>query len=297
MFVVSFYRFFVVGDPTSLAKSIEEVCEKEGVSGTVLVAAEGVNAALAHRNQGQLGRLVDHLLSIADLTDICPIWTEAENQSTVFDKLKVQVTEEIVTFGHAYDFEKPPLPKLNPEQWVSFITDPNTISLDVRNRYETRLGRFKGSFDPKTDTFKEFSNYLMVQNHFQKDQPIGIYCTGGIRCEKAAQTMQALGYENVYQLGRGILGYFESGSPDSLWDGECFVFDKRVSLTSELKTGSAELCLACRYPLTVEDRQSINFEYGISCHHCFDELTEERRVNLAERKRQWNGSQLQRDPR
>tara|TARA_B100000029_G_scaffold363741_1_gene356867 strand:- start:49718 stop:50542 length:825 start_codon:yes stop_codon:yes gene_type:complete len=205
-----------------------------------------------------------------------------------FYRLKVKVKKEIITFyGKSINPNTSRGNSLDPEAWQQLIRGDDVIILDVRNKYETKLGAFRNSIDPNTNSFTEFKDFIDSKLDSYKNKRIAMYCTGGIRCEKASMYLNSLGHKDVYQLNGGILKYLESIKPsDSTWDGECFVFDNRVSVTHDLEPGSYELCNGCREPISHRDQESEYYEAGVSCPACFHNLTEQKMKGSRDRSRQ-----------
>jgi UPF0176 protein len=204
--------------------------------------------------------------------------------------MKVRLKKEIVTIG---------LPEINPnkkvgtyvrpEDWNELISDPNVIVIDTRNKYETKIGSFQNALDPETSSFREFPDWVkkFKNSEDNTNKKIAMFCTGGIRCEKASSLMKEEGFEDVYHLQGGILKYLETvDKENSLWNGECFVFDQRVCLTDELEVGSYKMCFACRMPITEEEMQNEKYIEGISCIYCYDKTTEEKKERFGSRQKQ-----------
>ncbi len=286
MNVVSFYRFTDIDDPLPLCDDLQELCEKHGLLGTVLVAKEGVNGTLAG-NDAVLQTICRWLQSELALAE--PIdgrWTEAAEAP--FQRLRVVLKKEIVALGRP-DL-RPAQDKsthVGPQQWNELLANPQTLVVDTRNHYEVELGTFRNSIDPATDSFRQFQDFAEKLAETGVDRPLAMFCTGGIRCEKAAALMQALGFDEVYQLHGGILNYLEN-VPDSenQWHGECFVFDKRVAVDRDLAEGGYVQCHACRRPLSSEDLASPDYREGVSCPGCIGTLEDDRAARLEERRKQ-----------
>ena len=207
-----------------------------------------------------------------------------------FNRMKVRIKREIVTIGD--DSINPNIISgdyVKPENWNELISDPEVIVIDTRNTYETKIGKFKNAIDPKTNSFREFPDWVKnfkkeVKN---KDTKIAMYCTGGIRCEKSTSLMKKEGFNNVFHLEGGILKYLEKMSDDeTLWDGECFVFDDRVALDDQLEVGSYQMCYACRMPLKKTDLKDDKYEKGVSCHYCYNKTSEQRKERFLSRQKQ-----------
>ena len=253
--------------------------------GTILLAEEGINGTIAGPENGVKAVLkflrADYRLSgLADKQS----WAD----EAPFYRIKVRLKREIVTLG---------VPELNPaenagiyvkpSEWNDLIASDDVVVVDTRNDYEVDIGTFKGALDPKTTSFREFPSWVKNQLKGRNDTKIAMFCTGGIRCEKSTAYMKSLGYENVYHLEGGILKYLEEVPPnESLWQGECFVFDHRVSVGHGLKTGPYDLCHACRHPITEEDKHSDNFIKGVSCPRCHDEHSIAQKKRFADRQHQ-----------
>lgn len=286
MFIASFYKFVQLQELAELRDSVELICGEKGVKGTVVLAPEGINASIGAFSEKDLEVCLDEILDSLSLDNLLINRSESGPTTDVFEQLLVRVREEIVTFGKSFDFSKPKQPHADSNSWDRMLVDPNCYILDVRNEYEVRLGRFERSISPNTHSFGEFRDWAENAEPDLKKVPIGIYCTGGIRCEKAAQLLDESGFESVTQLDGGILNYLASNPDSSHWNGECFVFDKRVSVAADMQEGTATQCHACRRPLTREDRETDHYEEGISCPHCWNEIPDKRRDGLRERAKQ-----------
>lgn len=271
MKVVSFYRFFDLADPEALRVRLMDVCETQKLLGTVLLAKEGFNGTLAGDAEA-VQAVFDFLRDFLSLPGaIDARWTDADEAP--FRRLRVKVKNEIVTLGRA-DIKphKQTGTQLSAEQWNRLIADPETLIIDTRNHYEIEVGTFPGALDPGNDSFREFPKFAEKLAAEGTDRTLAMFCTGGIRCEKATALMLELGYKEVYQLQGGILNYLEqTRHGKNLWDGECFVFDSRVAVDRDLAEGGYVQCHACRRPLTTEDIASVDFVKGVSCPKCINE--------------------------
>ena len=283
--VATFYRFTDLPDCGQWASNLKETCGRHDIRGTIIIAPEGLNATLSGPKPG-----VDAVIAFiraderfADLPH-----RECETERPTFHRLRIYLRDEIVTFGD---------PELNPsdgageyvspEDWNAILDDPNLLLLDVRNDYEVELGTFRGAMNPATSTFGEWKSYVKKELAEDKERPVAMFCTGGIRCEKASAHLLAEGFQNVRHLRGGILHYLEKVKPeDSLWEGECFVFDQRVAVVHGLKEGKSRLCFGCRAPLKTEDLRSPLYEEGISCPKCFEQTDEELKARRHERHSQ-----------
>lgn len=287
--VIAFYKFVALADPAALQQPLREGLEALGVKGTVLLAREGVNGTIAgpDQNMGAALALLKDLPGCADLDS-----KASTARDMPFLRLKVRLKQEIVTMGVP---EADPTclvgDYVTPEAWNDLIRDPDTVIIDTRNQYEIALGTFQGAIDPETEAFRDFPAWFdafRVRLEAEGRTPrIAMFCTGGIRCEKATSYVRAAGLDQVYHLQGGILKYLETvPEADSLWQGECFVFDERVSVGHGLKQGDYELCHACRMPVSAADRTRPDFEVGVSCRHCHDTFSPERLSALRERQKQ-----------
>ena len=286
MKVVSFYRFVDVPDPQELCAGLQALCDDNGLLGTILVASEGVNGTIAGSERA-VRTVLEYLGEELKLVEkIDGRWTVAATPP--FRRMRVRVKSEIVTLGRP-DI-RPQLhtgKHVSPAEWNRLIADPDTLLIDTRNHYEIEVGTFPGAIDPKTDSFRQFADFASELGDADKARPLAMFCTGGIRCEKASALMQELGFSEVYQLQGGILNYLENVSADdSKWQGECFVFDARVAIDRDLAEGGYVQCHACRRPLSTEDLDSPAYREGVSCPKCIDELEPDRAVRLEERRRQ-----------
>ena len=283
--VATFYKFTALPDYAALQQPLKGICETNDIKGTILLAQEGINGTIAGTEAG-VNAVLSYIQSDARLSGIDIKYSPARKPP--FEKLKVRLKKEIVTIG---------LPEVSPtqqvgtyvtaEEWNNIISDPEVTVIDTRNDYEVGMGTFKGAIDPETATFTEFPDYANNNLNPQKNKKVAMFCTGGIRCEKASSYLLSQGFEEVYHLKGGILKYLEEiPAEQSLWQGECFVFDERVAIKHGLETGSYALCYACGHPISEEDQQSEQYESEVSCPHCVGELSEERKEILRERKRQ-----------
>lgn len=276
---VSFPRFAEYREPLQL------VCNENGVKGTLLLAHEGINGTIAGSDEG-IAAVLAYLRAQPEFASL--EHKESRASSMPFLRMKVRLKKEIVTMGlENIDPNRVVGTYVEPKDWNALISDPDTLVIDTRNDYETAIGLFRGAVDPKTKSFREFPDWVRNNAGLHHKPKIAMYCTGGIRCEKATAFMKEQGFEEVFHLKGGILKYLEEVSPEeSLWDGACFVFDERVSVTHGLEEGEHTLCHACRQPLTPEDLLSQLHEEGVSCVHCHGERTEEDRERYRERQRQ-----------
>ena len=283
--VAALYRFCRLPDFRDLRQPILDFCRNHGIKGTLLLAHEGINGTVAG-SDAAIDGLVGWLMERPEFQGMELKYSRAETMP--FHRMKVRLKKEIVTMGVA---DVDPLngtgAYVDPAGWNALISDPDTVIIDTRNDYEVALGTFRGAIDPKTETFREFPDWVARNHNLLAGRKVAMFCTGGIRCEKATAYVRSLGFDEVYHLKGGILQYLEDMPEEqSLWDGECFVFDERVSVGHGLEIGDATLCRACRHPLTAEDRASPGFEEGVSCPHCIGTRSDEDRRRYAQRQRQ-----------
>ncbi|MCO5162541.1 MAG: rhodanese-related sulfurtransferase [Mesorhizobium sp.] len=282
--VAALYRFVHIADPAALRDDLAPFCCGQGIKGTLLIAAEGINGTVAG-SEAAIEALVERLATHG-LTDLEIKFSRAS--SMPFHRLKVRLKAEIVTMGRpGIDPLSSVGTYVDPSEWNALIADPDTVVIDTRNDYEVAIGTFRGAVDPGTKSFREFPGWAEANRDMLEGRKVAMFCTGGIRCEKATAFVRSLGLEDVYHLKGGILKYLEEvPASESLWEGECFVFDERVSVGHGLEEGEAELCRACRMPLTAADRASSLYQPGISCAQCHDERSQGDRARYAERQRQ-----------
>jgi len=286
MKVVSFYRFLDVRDPQALREELQTLCDELGLLGTVLVATEGFNGTIAG-SRGAVNNVFRWLRNRFGIEeDLDARWTSADEAP--FRRMRVRVKKEIVTLGRPDILPHRRTGKyVAPEDWNDLIGDPDILLIDTRNHYEFEVGTFPGAIDPGNDSFREFPAFAKNLAETSTDRPLAMFCTGGIRCEKATALMLELGFDEVYHLQGGILNYLEKIPADeNRWDGECFVFDTRVAVDRDLAEGGYVQCHACRRPLSSDDLASPDYREGISCPRCVNEADEDRVARLEERHKQ-----------
>jgi UPF0176 protein len=289
--VAAFYRFARLDGLSVLRAELQALAAAQGVLGTILLASEGVNGTIAGGDMG-VEVVLARLRQVTGLELLVAKCSRANTQP--FHRLKVRLKREIVTMGRpdvAPYLSSRVGTHVPPEHWDGLIADPNTLVIDTRNAYEVAIGTFAGAIDPGTESFREFPNWVERQLRplVAQRQPkaIAMFCTGGIRCEKATAYLQQQGLTGVHHLQGGILGYLEEIPAErSSWRGECFVFDQRVAVNHRLEPGEYRLCFACGLPLSPEDRQLVSYKPGVSCRHCIDRFTDTDRERFAERQRQ-----------
>lgn len=283
--VAALYKFAPLNADAPLQARIKSVCEAEDVYGTLLLADEGINGTIAGPQAGIEAVLAD-LRTLPGFADLEHKESWADEQP--FLRMKVRLKKEIVTMGvPGTDPTQIVGTYVEPEDWNDLITAEDVVTIDTRNDYEVRIGQFDGAIDPQTVNFREFPDWFRQFRQGRPNARIAMYCTGGIRCEKATAFVKSEGIDDVYHLKGGILKYLETvPEEDSLWRGECFVFDRRVAVKHGLELGSYTLCHACREPLGPEDLKSDLFIAGQQCPHCADRYSAADRARFAERERQ-----------
>ncbi len=283
--VAALYKFVKLQDCAAMRTPLLERCDKLGITGTLLLAAEGINGTIAG-SRSSIDQILEYLRRDPRLADL--EHKESSAEKPPFYRMKVRLKNEIVTMG---------VPGINPaelvgqyvkpQDWNALISDPDVLLIDTRNDYEVKVGTFKGALDPHITTFREFPEYVRNNIDPGNKPRIAMFCTGGIRCEKASAYMLEQGFTEVYHLQGGILKYLENVPEDeSLWQGECFVFDQRVAVGQGLSPGHYELCYACSRPVAMDEKKSPKYQAGVSCPSCFDTLTQEKRAAAIERQKQ-----------
>ena len=283
------YKFVSLPNFKALQAPLLAACQSNHIKGTLLLAEEGIN--------GTIAGLPDDVHRLLHFLRTDPLFenklSDLEHKESFanehpFYRMKVKLKKEIVTLGvQGVSPTKKVGTYVKPEDWNALISDPDVVLIDTRNDYEVDIGTFKGAIDPKTTTFREFPEY--VAKHFDKTKhkKVAMFCTGGIRCEKASSYMMDQGFEEVFHLQGGILKYLETvPESQSMWQGECFVFDQRVAVKHNLEVGEFDQCFACRHPLSPAEMLSVQYVAGVSCPHCFDKISAEKRASLIERQKQ-----------
>lgn len=291
--VATLYKFFKVDDLVALQNQLYAICNKNNVMGTILIANEGVNGTISAKPK-EIEKTLISIQKDDRFSEIEIKYSSANKQP--FHKMRVRLKKEIVTIG---------LPEINPnktvgtyvkpEEWNDIISDPDVILIDTRNKFEIKIGSFKNALDPRTTSFRDFPEWVkkFKQDKTNTNKKIAMYCTGGIRCEKASSLMKEEGFNEVYHLQGGILKYLEQVEKEkSLWEGECFVFDDRVCLTENLEVGSYKMCFACRMPITEDELNDDRYEEGISCLYCYDKTTKDKKERFESRQKQIELSKL-----
>jgi UPF0176 protein len=287
LIVATFYKFASLPDAAALQQPLLAFCQSHTLKGTILLAIEGINGTIAGSREA-IDAVLKFLRSDSRLTDL--EHKESSSDHFPFDRMKVRLKQEIVTLGvPEVDPNKQVGTYVSPQDWNALISDPEVLVIDTRNDYEISIGSFQGAINPQTHSFREFPDYVRRHLNPAQHKKIAMFCTGGIRCEKASSFMLSQGFQEVYHLEGGVLKYLEQmPTEESLWHGECFVFDQRIALQDGLKPGTHDMCRACGHPIHDGDKASPFYEEGISCPACFDSLTPEKLARQQERQRQLN---------
>jgi UPF0176 protein len=283
--VCAMYKFVTLDNYQEIKPNLFKVMEDEQIKGTLLLANEGINGTVAGTREA-IDTLLYWLKGDERLTDInCK---ESFTEVMPFNRTKVKLKKEIVTMGiEGIDPKQVVGTYVEPKDWNALITDPNVILVDTRNDYEFQVGTFENAVNPNTETFREFPQYVQDNMSPVKHKKVAMFCTGGIRCEKSTAYMKEQGYEEVYHLKGGILKYLEDvPKDDTLWKGDCFVFDERVTVNHDLERGEYDQCHACRLPITEQEKLDVKYQRGVSCPHCFDKISDDQKARFAERERQ-----------
>jgi len=283
--VCALYKFVALNDFEAMRAPLLATMEANQVRGTLLLALEGINGTIAGPKEG-LDAVLDYLRSDSRLAELS--YKLSFNEENPFQRTKVKLKKEIVTMGvEGIDPNLVVGTYVKPQDWNALISDPDVIVVDTRNDYEVEIGTFKDALNPDTETFREFPQYVKDNLDNTKHKKVAMYCTGGIRCEKSTAYLKEQGFDEVYHLEGGILKYLEEvPKEESLWEGECFVFDGRVAVNHDLEQGQYDQCFACRFPLTQDEMKSEYYVKGVSCHRCHENVTDEQRARFAERERQ-----------
>ena len=286
---VAFYHFITLDKKNNIQEHIYNFCEANKIKGTILLADEGINGTIS----GKEKNIRDFLIFIKKESLFNGVFSKLEHKESwasknPFYRMKVRLKKEIVALGvDGVSPTKNVGKYVKPEEWNNLISDPNTIIIDTRNHYEVDIGTFKNATNPNTSTFRELPSFIEENLDPKTPKKIAMFCTGGIRCEKATSLMLDKGFKDVYHLEGGILKYLETIDKDkSLWEGECFVFDQRVAVTHGLNEGKYDQCYACRHPLSPDEMNSSHYIKGISCPYCYNKLTNEKKSSVIERQKQ-----------
>jgi UPF0176 protein len=283
--VAALYKFVTLEDFHELREPLLDACREAETFGTLLLAREGINGTIAGSRAG-IDRVLAYLRSDSRLADL--EHKESVDESMPFYRMKVKLKKEIVTMGvPGIDPNEAVGTYVSPGDWNELLSDPEVLLIDTRNDYEYGIGSFRGAIDPRTTTFREFPEFVRTHLDPRKQKKVAMFCTGGIRCEKASAFMLKEGFEEVYHLQGGILKYLEEvPEQDSIWEGECFVFDNRVAVNHRLEKGRYDQCYGCRHPITEEDKLSEKYQKGVCCPRCYDRLTPDQMARFRERQKQ-----------
>ncbi len=283
--VCALYKFVTLENYQDLRSPLHAEMEKLDIRGTLLLANEGINGTIAGTEQG-IKQLLAWLQTDPRLNEID--YKLSLTDEMPFNRTKVKLKKEIVTMGiDGIDPKQVVGTYVDPLDWNALISDPEVILIDTRNDYEFTVGTFKNAINPNTESFREFPAYIKQNLNPEQHKKVAMFCTGGIRCEKSTAYLKEQGFEEVYHLKGGILKYLEVVPEEqTLWQGECFVFDDRVTVNHQLEKGQYDQCNACRLPITEADKASEHYEQGVSCPDCYDKVTAEQKVRFMEREKQ-----------
>lgn len=283
--VAALYKFVALPDFASLREPLIEVCSTLNIKGTILLASEGINGTVAGSREN-IDALLAHIKQDERLADI--EHKESFDNQQPFYRMKVKLKKEIVTMGvQGIDPKKVVGTYVEPADWNALIQDPEVLVIDTRNDYEYEIGTFDGAINPVTDSFRDFPSYVEKNLNPKQHKKVAMFCTGGIRCEKSTAFLKEKGFEDVFHLKGGILKYLEDvPKSETMWKGECFVFDNRVAVKHELEVGSYDLCHGCRHPINASDKASEHYVEGVSCPKCADSLTDDQIARFQEREKQ-----------
>ena len=279
--IFGFYKFKEIKNIKLLKKNLENFIKEEEVRGSIIISSEGVNGTISFKPT-KYKKVKNKILNLLNIRKL-----DNENISyykyQAFKKGKIKIKKEVVPIGMKLN-KIVTTNKIEPKDWNKFILKKETVLIDTRKSFEFKVGTFKGSINPELNNFKDFPRYFKT---LKKNQNIGMFCTGGIRCEKASAYLKKKGFKNVYQLKGGIINYLDSvKKKDSLWSGDCFVFDNRVSIKHGLKPGNLKICPGCRNPIKLSERKSNFYEQGVSCPNCYNNLTNSQKQRFRMRQKQ-----------
>jgi len=287
--IVALYKFTNIDEPLNFQKILKKRLSQLKIYGTILISNEGINGTISSDSKENLSLALSLIESLKGLRKLDLKFSQSIKKP--FIRLKVKLKKEIVTIGDISINPNEIVGQyIEPKEWNKLINDKDTIIIDTRNQYECSIGTFKNSINPKTEKFSDFPGWLEDQsfsNEVKENKKIAMFCTGGIRCEKASSLMKREGFKNVFQLKGGILKYFENvPENESLWRGECFVFDERVSLNHDLSEGTYDMCHGCRMPITENEKKSDHYIKGVSCSSCFDKTSDKQKARYSSRQKQ-----------
>ncbi|MGB3619863.1 rhodanese-related sulfurtransferase [Ketobacter sp. MCCC 1A13808] len=283
--VCALYKFVTLDNFEALRQPLLDVMLANDVKGTLLLAIEGINGTVSGSRAG-IDAVLNHLRSDPRLAQLDS--KESFDDQQPFYRTKVKLKKEIVTLGvPGIDPQRVVGTYVKPEHWNDLISDPEVLVIDTRNDYEVEIGSFKGAVDPRTKSFREFPRFVSDNLKPEQHKKVAMFCTGGIRCEKSTAYLKEQGFDQVYHLEGGILKYLETVPPEqSLWQGECFVFDNRVTVNHNLEKGEYDQCHACRRPITEQEKEHKHYQAGVSCHRCYEALSTDQKRRFAQREKQ-----------
>ena len=283
--VCALYRFVALENYQEIQQPLLDTMNKNGVKGTLLLANEGINGTIAG-SRSEIDNVINWLKLDPRFENLTT--KESFDEANPFYRTKVKLKKEIVTMGvEGIDPNRTVGSYVKPKDWNALISDPDVLLVDTRNDYEISIGTFENAVDPKTTNFREFPKFVKDNLDPEKHKKVAMFCTGGIRCEKSTAYLKEQGFDEVYHLEGGVLKYLEEvPEEETMWKGECFVFDNRVSVNHQLEKGQYDQCHGCRLPITEADKKSEKYMEGISCHQCFDSITDEQKKRFSEREKQ-----------
>ncbi|MBE0439086.1 MAG: rhodanese-related sulfurtransferase [Gammaproteobacteria bacterium] len=283
--VCALYKFVSLDNFQDIKQPLLDFMLDNHVRGTLLLAQEGINGTVAGCRES-IDALLMYLRNDARLAELS--YKESYTDDMPFLRTRVKLKKEIVTMGvEGIDPKRVVGTYVKPKDWNALISDPDVILVDTRNDYEVQVGTFKNAINPQTESFREFPHYVKQHLDPNKNKKVAMFCTGGIRCEKSTAYLKQQGFEEVYHLEGGILKYLEEvPEQETLWQGECFVFDERVTVNHSLEKGNYDQCNACRMPITEQDKLSEHYEHGVSCPHCYNKSSDEQKARFKEREKQ-----------
>ena len=278
----TFYKCISISNPSTLRQRIKKQAANLQIIGTIMLTEEGINSTISSVSQENLNKMITLLEKRFGKIK----FRKSFSENKPFKRLKVKVRKEIVPSGTNVSLKKKSSNYVKPENWDNFISQDSVITIDVRNNYEVEVGTFRNSISPETKNFREFNKFIENSINNFENKKLAIFCTGGIRCEKASALFNEKGFDDVYQLEGGILNYFKKSKDKKNFDGECFVFDDRVTVDKSLKPGDFIQCFACRRPISKDDKNRPEYTEGISCHNCINEKSDDDRKRFADRQNQ-----------
>ncbi|MGF1720805.1 rhodanese-related sulfurtransferase [Vibrio kyushuensis] len=283
--VCALYKFVTLNDYQEIRQPLTDLLEANNIRGTLLLASEGINGTVAGKRES-IDALLKWFKQDTRLADV--VYKESFNEEQPFNRTKVKLKKEIVTMGvEGIDPLNVVGTYVKPSDWNDLISDPEVLLVDTRNDYEVDIGTFKNAVNPNTETFREFPQYVADNLDPAKHKKVAMFCTGGIRCEKSTAYMKEQGFDEVYHLEGGILKYLEEvPEEETMWEGDCYVFDGRVAVNHQLEKSGYDVCNACRLPITAQDQESEYFEKGVSCPKCVDKHSDEQKARFREREKQ-----------